>query len=286
VQTAIGAYMQKTMEGYITQVMTAITKEIQGSLTRAMSNMSSNMASAISLDEEAFANAFSFNMDEEELSQLVMTLMSGETNTYDGNLRKLGYADRSKPSGISIYPIDFESKQHVIDILDSYNKDAETVGDKDKVITYTDFVGVLMSSVTDIINMISYVLVAFVAISLVVSSIMIGVITYISVLERKKEIGILRAIGARKRDIGNVFNAETLIVGLVAGVLGIGITLLLTIPANLIVSSAFGIDQIAILPLAPALILIAISCGLTFISGLIPSSAASRRDPVEALRSE
>jgi ABC-type antimicrobial peptide transport system permease subunit len=215
-----------------------------------------------------------------------MAMLSSDSNTYDNNLRKLGYADPARPSGISIYPIDFESKQSVVDILSVYNDEKEAQGEEDKVITYTDIVGLLMTSVTDIINMISYVLVAFVAISLVVSSIMIGVITYISVLERRKEIGILRAIGARKGDIGNVFNAETLIVGFIAGAMGILITLLLSIPANLIVASSFGIENIAILPLAPALVLVLISMVLTFLSGLIPSSAASRRDPVEALRSE
>jgi ABC-type antimicrobial peptide transport system permease subunit len=215
-----------------------------------------------------------------------MAMLSSDSNTYDNNLRKLGYADPARPSGISIYPIDFESKQSVVDILGVYNDEKEAQGEEDKVITYTDLVGLLMTSVTDIINMISYVLVAFVAISLVVSSIMIGVITYISVLERRKEIGILRAIGARKGDIGNVFNAETLIVGFIAGAMGILITLLLSIPANLIVASSFGIESIAILPLTPALVLVLISMALTFLSGLIPSSAASRRDPVEALRSE
>ncbi|MEA5119210.1 MAG: FtsX-like permease family protein, partial [Propionicimonas sp.] len=159
-------------------------------------------------------------------------------------------------------------------------------GHDDKVITYTDIVGTLMSSVTDIVNVISYVLTAFVAISLVVSSIMIGVITYISVLERRKEIGILRSIGASKRDIRRVFNAETLIVGFVAGVLGIAITLLLTIPANAIVYDRFGIANVAQLPWQAGLALIGISMVLTFIAGLIPSSAASRKDPVEALRSE
>ena len=286
VQRSVTAYIQQMMQAYMTQVMTTMMLQIQVGLTGAMQQLSSGMAAAMSFDQDAFANAFQFNLDEEELSQLIMTLMSGESNTYENNLRKLGYADRAKPSGISIYPLDFESKQGVIDILDNYNDRMQAANDEEKVITYTDFVGVLMSSVTSIVNMISYVLVAFVAISLVVSSIMIGVITYISVLERKKEIGILRAIGARKSDIGNVFNAETLIVGLIAGVMGIGITLLLMIPANAIVKAQLGIENITILPWQPALILVGISMLLTFISGLIPSSAASRRDPVEALRSD
>ena len=286
VQDAFTSYIQKMMRDYMTTVMMSMMTQMQYGLSSAMSQLAANMANAMSFDKDVFANAFQFNLDEEELSQLIMTLMSGESNSYDNNLRKLGYANPGKPSGISIYPIDFESKQHVIDILDTYNKDRQAAAEDDKIITYTDFVGVLMSSVTDIINMISYVLVAFVAISLIVSSIMIGVITYISVLERKKEIGILRAIGARKSDIGNVFNAETLIVGFIAGLMGIGITMLLTIPANIIVAANFGVKNIAILPWEPAFILVGISMALTFISGLIPSSAASRRDPVEALRSE
>jgi ABC-type antimicrobial peptide transport system permease subunit len=285
-EQAIGQYMQQSMEAYIGAAMMAMQQQLESSIGSAMQQFASNMAGAMSIDENAFMNAFQFNLDADELSQLIMTMMSGDSNTYDNNLKTLGYADAARPSGIDIYPVDFESKQNVIDILDDYNRQKENGGEEDKVITYTDLVGLIMTSVTDIINMISYVLVAFVAISLVVSSIMIGVITYISVLERKKEIGILRAIGARKRDIGNVFNAETLIVGFIAGLMGILITLLLTIPANIIVASSFGVETIAILPLTPALVLVFISMALTFIAGLIPSSAASRRDPVEALRSE
>ena len=216
----------------------------------------------------------------------MMSLLSTEQASFDGNLKKLGYADFAKPGGIDIYPKDFESKEHVIEILDGYNQKMEDEGEEDKVISYTDFVGVLMSSVTDIVNMISYVLIAFVAISLVVSSIMIGVITYISVLERKKEIGVLRSIGASKRDIGRVFNAETVIVGFVAGVIGIGVTALCCIPANAIVYANFDVPNVAILPWQAAIALIAISVLLTFLAGLIPSRAASRKDPVEALRSE
>ncbi|MCL1846394.1 MAG: ABC transporter ATP-binding protein/permease [Coriobacteriia bacterium] len=285
-QAAFASYLQQMLQAYMASVMLTMMDQLQSGLMGAMSQLQYGMANAFSFDQDAFANAFQFNVDEAELSQMIMTIMSGESNTYDNNLRKLGYADKNKPSGISIYPIDFDSKQAVLDILDAYNRDMQDAGKEDMIITYTDFVGVLMSSVTDIINAISAVLVAFVAISLVVSSIMIGVITYISVLERKKEIGILRAIGARKIDIGNVFNAETLIVGLIAGLMGIGITLLLTIPANIFVEARFDIKNIAILPWDYAAILVGISMALTFISGLIPSSAASRRDPVEALRSE
>ena len=204
-----------------------------------------------------------------------------------GNLRNLGYVDFDVPSGISIYPKDFESKEHVVDILDDYNSRMEAAGKDEQVITYTDVVGTLMSSVTDIIDIISYVLIAFVAISLVVSSIMIGVITYISVLERKKEIGILRAIGASKGNISQVFNAETFIIGLCAGLLGIIITLLLLIPGNALIHHLAGTNNInAVLQPAPALILILLSVVLTLIGGLIPSKKAAKSDPVTALRTE
>ncbi|MDR1014479.1 MAG: ABC transporter ATP-binding protein/permease [Coriobacteriales bacterium] len=285
-EEAVNQYMRQTLEGYLLSVMAVLQQQIEVGMGSAMQQFAANMAGAMRVDQDAFMNAFQFNLDEEELSQIVMTMMSGESNTYDNNLKKLGYADAARPSGIDIYPLDFESKQSVIGVLDDYNTHMREDAQEDKVIAYTDFVGLIMTSVTEIINMISYVLVAFVAISLVVSSIMIGVITYISVLERKKEIGILRAIGARKRDIGNVFNAETLIVGLIAGLMGILITVLLIIPTNLVVASSFGIEAIAILPVPAAVVLVVVSMALTFIAGLIPASAAARRDPVEALRSE
>lgn len=216
----------------------------------------------------------------------MMSLMTTESSSYEGNLKNLGYADFDKPSAINIYPKDFETKQEVINILDSYNENIKKI-DEDKVISYTDYVGTLMSSVTDIINVISYVLIAFVAISLVVSSIMIGVITYISVLERKKEIGILRAIGASKKNISQVFNAETFIIGLLAGVLGIGITLILLIPGNALIHEIAGNTSVsATLPIMGAIILIVLSVLLTLLGGLIPSKKAALEDPVTALRSE
>ena len=282
----IQAYLQATMSSYMNQVVSAMQTQMQAAMTQVMGQLSANMATAMHVDESAFAGAFQMNMDEKELTELMMSLMSSETTSFDGNLSKLGYADYAKPASIDIYPKDFESKQSVIDILDGYNDKTKAEGEDDKAVSYTDIVGALMSSVTTIVNMISYVLVAFVAISLVVSSIMIGVITYISVLERKKEIGILRSIGASKGDIGRVFNAETVIVGLVAGLIGIGVTALGCIPANAIVYALFDVPNVAILPWQAAVILVAISVFLTFLSGLIPSSAASRKDPVEALRSE
>ena len=188
---------------------------------------------------------------------------------------------------ISIYPLDFESKEHVTDILSGYNSRMEEEGKEDQVITYTDMVGTLMSSVTDIIDVISYVLIAFVAISLVVSSIMIGVITYISVLERKKEIGILRAIGASKGNISQVFNAETFIIGLAAGLIGIGLTLLILIPGNALIHHLANSQDInAYLPVGGAVILIVLSVLLTLLGGLIPSKKAAKSDPVTALRTE
>ena len=282
----IQTYLQATMDSYMNQVVSAMQTQMQAAMTQVVGQLSANMATAMHVDESAFADAFQMNMDEKELTELMMSLMSSETTSFDGNLNKLGYADYAKPASIDIYPKDFESKQSVIDILDGYNDKMKAEGEDDKAVSYTDIVGALMSSVATIVNMISYVLVAFVAISLVVSSIMIGVITYISVLERKKEIGILRSIGASKGDIGRVFNAETVIVGLVAGLIGIGVTALGCIPANAIVYALFDVPNVAILPWQAAVVLVAISVFLTFLSGLIPSSAASRKDPVEALHSE
>ena len=286
IATALQGYVQTTMTTYMSAMAAELQNQVTAALQQSMNQMANNMASAMSIDPDKFEDAFQMNMDEKELGQLMMSLMGTEEASYDNNLKKLGYADLAKPSGIDIYPIDFESKEHIIEILDAYNDRMEADGEEDKVITYTDLVGTLMSSVTDIVNMISYVLVAFVAISLVVSSIMIGVITYISVLERKKEIGILRSIGASKGDISRVFNAETIIVGFTAGVIGIGVTALACIPANAIIYSLFDVANVAALPWQAALVLIGISVFLTFLAGLIPSSAASRKDPVEALRSE
>lgn len=289
-QKSLAGYMERAMKAVSTQISTqlgnALKTQLGAAMEKSMSQLASTMSDAMGIDQDAFADAFKFKMDEEELAELLASMMSTRTTSFDANLVRLGYADFAKPSRIDIYPIDFESKGRVIETLDDYNNQMRAEGDDDKVITYTDIVGTLMSSVTDIVNMISYVLTAFVAISLVVSSIMIGVITYISVLERRKEIGILRSIGASKRDIRRVFNAETLIVGFIAGLLGIGVTLLLTIPANAIVQAQFDIANIAQLPWQAAIVLVGISMLLTFIAGLIPSSAASRRDPVEALRSE
>lgn len=205
------------------------------------------------------------------------------SSTYEKNVELLGVCDLESPSSIQIFPKDFEAKESICDLITQYNETKENEEDK---IDYTDYIGLMMSSVTTIVNMITYVLIAFVAISLIVSSIMIGIITYISVLERTKEIGILRSIGASKKDISRVFNAETVIEGFVAGVLGIGITLLLCIPVNMVVESLAGVSGIASLPWLGAVILVAISMALTVIAGLIPSKMAAKKDPVVALRTE
>ena len=278
--------MQSAMQQYAQTISKSLQKQINSAMQQQMSSLANNFQNAIQIDASKFQDAIQMNMNEEELSELMMSLMTSDTSTYENNLQKLGYADFDEPSGINIYPKDFENKEKVIEILDDYNARMEKT-DEDKVISYTDYVGTLMSSVTDIINVISYVLIAFVAISLVVSSIMIGVITYISVLERKKEIGILRAIGASKHNISQVFNAETFIIGLLAGVLGIVITLLLLIPGNMLIHNIAGTTNVnAQLPVMGAVILIALSVILTLIGGLIPSRKAAKSDPVTALRSE
>jgi hypothetical protein len=286
ISLSFSSTLQQTMGSFIVQFMNALQRQLSTSMAGAMSQLTNIMSGAMGITPELFQNMFQFNMDQDQLAQLMLSLMGTQQKDNETNLKLLGYANAANPSGISIYPIDFVSKQKVLNILDDYNSRMKAADDEDKVIVYTDIVGALMSSVTEIIDMISMVLVAFVAISLIVSSIMIGIVTYISVLERKKEIGILRSIGASKRNVGNVFNAETLIIGLSAGIIGILITALICIPANIIVSANFDVDNLARLPLMPSIILISISCLLSFVAGLIPSAAASRRDPVEALRSE
>ncbi|MBM6750429.1 ABC transporter ATP-binding protein/permease [Mediterraneibacter glycyrrhizinilyticus] len=271
----------------MTQVMAQISTGLEDTMGTAMTQLGQNLEDAMSIDSNMFAAAFTMNMDADDLTELMMSMSTAENATYENNLRTLGYVDFDVPSEIDIYPIDFESKESVVNILDNYNSRMEAEGKDEQVITYTDVVGTLMSSVTDIIDIISYVLIAFVAISLVVSSIMIGVITYISVLERKKEIGILRAIGASKGNISQVFNAETFIIGLCAGLIGIGLSLLLLIPGNALIHHLAGTDDVsAVLPVIPAVILIILSVVLTLIGGIIPSRKAAKSDPVTALRTE
>lgn len=246
------------------------------------SGMSGFDYSKLSADEQTYLAGLS----QEELAGVIASYSEKASATYEENIKELGICDLDSPSAISIYPIDFDSKDKIISAIDKYNEDKKNEGREDDVIQYTDMVATMMSSVTVIVNMISYVLIAFVSISLVVSSIMIGIITYISVLERIKEIGILRSIGASKKDISRVFNAETFIVGLVAGVLGIGVTVLLNIPINAIIKNLADVSNLSKLPIDGAVILILISMILTMIAGLIPAKMASKKDPVEALRTE
>lgn len=275
------------MQNYMSKVMSTMSKSLEKEMKASINKLSKSMANAISIDEKAFIGAFKMKMNEEELTELLTSFMTKEKSTYEGNLKKLDYADFKEPSGIDIYPKDFEGNEAISNILSDYNDKMKEMGNDDKVISYTDMVGTLMSSVTIIVDVVSYVLIAFVGISLVVSSIMIGVITYISVLERKKEIGILRAIGASKHNVAQVFNAETFIIGFLAGLIGIGITLLLLIPTNSIIKSiSNGVEVKAVLPIGAGIILIILSTVLTLIGGIIPSKKAAKEDPVLALRSE
>ena len=280
---SIGQAVARAMSGIVSQ----LSGLIQQSMSSAISDLTAGMEEAFSVNPDALADAITVNMSEEDLQELMRSIMTAASASYEENLAGLGYADERDPYEIVIYPKDFESKNRIVEILDGYNARMEAEGRPERVISYTDTVATLMSSVTDIVNAISYVLIAFVAISLVVSSIMIGVITYISVLERRKEIGILRAIGASKRNVSSIFNAETFIIGLLAGLLGVGISLLLIIPINMIVHRLANMNSInAVLPAAAAGILVVLSVGLTMLGGLIPSRKASRQDPVLALRSE
>ena len=293
IERALTNYMQgrmaKIMGRFMNQVMTEMQKQLGAQISSGATmngDMASAMKSAFSVSPSAFAKAFSLNMDQTQMAALFSQFMNNGIVTYDSNLKKMGYADKSNPESISIYPSSFERKDKVIEGIDSYNARMKRSGHKSRVITYTDIMGTLMSSVTDIINMISYVLVAFISVSLIVSSIMIGIITYISVLERRKEIGILRAMGASKRNIANIFNAETFIEGLLSGVFAILFVYLVSIPINAVVLSSFNVERIMRLPIGAALVLIEISVFLTYIAGLIPSRSAAKRNPVEALRSE
>ena len=282
-QTQLGSAMQTTM----TKLMTQMSQNIQSQMQQSFSQLGSQMESALKIDATAFQKAIQFNMSEDDLTDLMKSAMLSSTATYDSNLQTLGYADLDAPSQIKIYPQDFDHKASVVAKLDAYNDNMRSQGADDKVIQYTDVVGTLMTSVTEIINMISNMLVAFVSISLVVSSIMIGVITYISVLERRKEIGILRAIGASKRNISEVFNAETFIIGLCSGVMGVVLSEILLIPGNMLIQKiSNGTNVVARLPLNAALVLIVLATVLTILGGFIPAKGASRSDPVKALRSE
>ena len=287
IQTQLGSAMENAMSQMMSEVMTQMSGNLQSAMEENIAKLSSQMENALKIDAKAFQNAIQFNMSEDDLTELMKSSMLSSTATYDSNLQNFGYADLDDPSQINIYPSDFDHKASVVDKLDAYNANMTAQGADDKVIHYTDLVGTLMTSVTEIINMISNMLVAFVSISLVVSSIMIGVITYISVLERRKEIGILRAIGASKHNISEVFNAETFIIGLCSGVMGIVLSEILLIPGNMLIRKVSGSASVtAVLPLQAAAVLILLAIVLTILGGFIPAKSASKSDPVKALRSE
>ena len=293
VSGSLAPYLQNFLQSLSSQIGSAISSQLQSAMASVLEQYAaqataclSNLQSAFSVNVDALESAVHFNMDAEDLASLMESYANASQLTYDNNLQTLGYATPDDPAAIQIYPKDFEAKERVVDAIDVYNEEQRAAGNDDAVISYTDYMGVIMGSVTDIVNMISLVLIAFVSISLVVSSIMIGIITYISVLERKKEIGILRAIGASKGNVASVFNAETFIEGLISGVFAIAVVVGVSIPVNAWVLADFDVQNIMSLPWSSAAILVCISVGLTLVAGLIPSSAASRRDPVEALRSE
>ena len=272
----------------VAMMRTTVQDLLRQKLENLLPTIMSYVGSGFTVDEQMLASAFQFNMNEEDLRRL-MTAMSGaeQENTYESNLRSLGYAELEKPTSISVYFVDFAGKSEFLSFLDAYNEKMETEGKEEYVISYTDITSIMMSSVRTIIDSVSYVLIAFVAVSLVVSSIMIGIITYISVMERTKEIGVLRAIGASKNNISQVFNAETFIIGLCSGLIGVGSTIVLNIPVNYIIHRVTQNTSInAQLPAEGALILVVLSMLLTIIGGLIPSRHAAKKDPVIALRSE
>lgn len=282
---AVAAQLAEQMSSVATSMGQNISVALAAQMSDSMGAMVELMSKGFSPDPEAFQKAIKINATQSDLMSLFNNFSSG-TVSYEDNLRKLGYADAAKPTSISIYPKDFKAKDHVIAAIEAYNERMRAEGKDAQVITYNDIAGILMDSVSTIINMISLVLIAFVSISLVVSSIMIGIITYISVLERSKEIGILRAMGASKGNIANIFNAETVIEGLMSGVFACAVVYLVSVPVNAYVEEWKGIDHILSLSPAAALVLIAISVGLNLLAGWIPSRKASRRDPVIALRSE
>ena len=293
VSGSLAPYLQTFLQSMSSQISSAISSQLQGAMSSVLEQYAAqataslaNLQSSFSVDVDALTSAVQFNMDAEDLASLMESYANASQLTYDNNLQTLGYATPDDPAAIQIYPKDFEAKERVVEAIDVYNEEQRAAGNDDAVISYTDYMGVIMGSVTDIVNMISLVLIAFVSISLVVSSIMIGIITYISVLERKKEIGILRAIGASKGNVASVFNAETFIEGLISGVFAIAVVVAVSVPVNAWVLSDFNVENIMSLPWSSAVILVCISVVLTLVAGLIPSSAASRRDPVEALRSE
>ena len=272
----------------VTMLKTIVQNELMKQVEKFGTKLIGVLGNSLTVNGDMLASAFQFNMNEEELQRLMMA-MAGQSTEVSAlaNLQTLGYADLDRPTSIAVYLKDFAAKEEFIAFLDDYNARMEAVGKEEQVIRYTDVTGIMMSSVRTIIDSVSYALIAFVAVSLVVSSIMIGIITYISVMERTKEIGVLRAIGASKNNITQVFNAETFIIGLCSGMIGIGVTLLILIPGNMVIQYyTNNPDIVAQLPVKNAAILIGLSVILTLIGGLIPAKKAAKKDPVIALRSE
>ncbi len=291
----ISEQIMAAAESMTDELMVQITDQLSGSMESMMSDMmaeltdeiTEELSDSLAIDPEALMDAFAFNMDSDALMELLSSMSSSTGTDYESSLASLGYVDFANPDEIDIYPMDFDAKEKVVAILDSYNEQMEAAGETEKVISYTDLVGTMMSSVTTIINVISYVLIAFVAISLIVSCIMISIITQISVMERTKEIGILRAIGASRRNISQVFNAETFIIGISSGLIGVVTSELLTIPINALIHRLAGSTNVnAVLPLSYALLLVLVSVTITVLSGLAPAHSAAKKDPVIALRTE
>ena len=284
---AIQTQMSTVMQQLMTHLTTQFSQQIQSAIQNNIAQLSSQVEGALKIDPTVFQSAVQVNMSTDDLVDLVKMNLQSSTTSYSSVLGALGYSDYAKPGSIWIYPKSFEAKNRIVDSLNAYNAAMRAQGEEDKVIVFSDTVGTLMSAVTKIVDMVSNVLVAFVAISLAVSSIMIGVITYISVLERRKEIGILRAIGASKHNVSEVFNAETFIIGMCSGVIGVGLCLLLLIPGNMLIHSIAGTTSVtAVLPPKAALILIVLATLLTILGGLIPARSAAKCNPVTALRSE
>lgn len=284
---AIQTQMSTVMQQLMTQLTTQFSQQIQSAIQNNIAQLSSQVEDALKIDPTVFQSAVQVNMSTDDLVDLVKMNLQSSTTSYSSVLGALGYSDYAKPGSIWIYPKSFEAKNRIVDSLNAYNTAMRAQGEEDKVIVFSDTVGTLMSAVTKIVDMVSNVLVAFVAISLAVSSIMIGVITYISVLERRKEIGILRAIGASKHNVSEVFNAETFIIGMCSGVIGVGLCLLLLIPGNMLIHSIAGTTSVtAVLPPKAALVLIVLATLLTILGGLIPARSAAKCNPVTALRSE
>ena len=284
---AIQTQMSTVMQQLMIQLTTQFSQQIQSAIQNNIAQLSSQVEGALKIDPTVFQSAVQVNMSTDDLVDLVKMNLQSSTTSYGSVLGALGYSDYAKPGSIWIYPKSFEAKNRIVDSLNAYNAAMRAQGEEDKVIVFSDTVGTLMSAVTKIVDMVSNVLVAFVAISLVVSSIMIGVITYISVLERRKEIGILRAIGASKHNVSEVFNAETFIIGMCSGVIGVGLCLLLLIPGNMLIHSIAGTTSVtAVLPPKAALVLIVLATLLTILGGLIPARSAAKCNPVTALRSE